>query len=272
MARRLPRTRKPKTLQGVRPNEGLAAAYSTKLESLVDDLHASVLYWLRAAYRKNTPEMAQDASPARELQSVMDRLASRWKGRIAKGAPELGGWFAKSAQDRSDSQLTSILKRAGFAVKFRMTREANDILQATIGEQVGLIKSIGEQHLASVEGIVMRAVAAGGDLKTLTDELTAQYGITRRRATFIAQDQNQRATSTMTRARQLQVGITQCQWRHSRGGKHPRASHIKASDEGLIYDVAEGALIDGKRIWPGSEIGCRCFGRPILPTLSEDED
>ena len=29
----------------------------------------------------------------------------------------------------------------------------------------------------------------------------------------------------------------------------------------------EGALIDGKRIWPGTEIGCHCMSRSIMPEL-----
>src|SRR5579871_956066 len=79
-ARRREARHPPKTLDAVRPSEGLAVAYQRKLERLVDDLHGSLLWWLRSAYRANAPEMAADASPARELQDTMRRLARRWQG------------------------------------------------------------------------------------------------------------------------------------------------------------------------------------------------
>ncbi len=257
---------KQKVLPAVHPNEGLQAAYREKLERLVDDMHASLLWWLRSAYRANTPEMAQDESPAMVMRRAMQKLAQRWQGNFDREAPELGKWFAKSSAERTDKSLQSILKRAGFAVKFTMTRAANDIVQATTAENVSLIKSIASQHLTEVEGLVMRSVASGRDLASLTDDLEKRYGITRRRAAFIALNQNDQATSKMERARQTELGIKQAKWVHSRGAKHPRPSHVAA--DGTIYNVDEGCFIDGEFIWPKQKIGCGCLSRAIIPGFS----
>ncbi|MCH5894342.1 phage head morphogenesis protein, partial [Salmonella enterica] len=86
--------------------------------------------------------------------------------------------------------------------------EMNTALQASITENVNLIRSIPQQHLTQVETLVMQSVSRGRDLKTLTDELEKRYGITRRRAALIARDQNNKATSVMQSARQRSVGIT----------------------------------------------------------------
>lgn len=252
---------KPKILPAIHPNEGLQAAYREKLERLVNDLHASLMWWVRSAYRANAPEMAQDESPAEAMRKAMAKLARQWQDNFAEAAPELGKWFATSAVKRSDSALQSILKRAGFSVKFTMTRAANDILRATTEENVILIRDIGTRHMTEISGLVMRSVASGRDLAGLTDELEKRYGITRKRAAFIAHDQNDKATGNMEKARQLELGIVEAKWIHSRGAKHPRPSHVAAN--GTVYKVAEGCYIDGEYIWPKQKIGCFPGDMPV---------
>ena len=256
-------TGKPIPLDPVHPNQGIEAAYRRRLERLVEDMHASIIYWLRAAYRANAPEMAQDASPAATMRTTMRRIARRWEKNFDAGADDLAKWFAISAADRSDKALQATLRKAGFSVKFKMTAEANDVIQATTFENVALIKSIAQQHLAEVEGLVMRSVAAGRDLQMLTDDLTKRYDITRRRAAFIARDQNNKATATITRTRQTSLGITEAIWMHSRGGKEPRPSHVAFS--GQKYDPEQGAFLDGIWTFPGHEINCRCVSKSVIP-------
>ena len=282
------RAKPPKTLTPTRPNEGLRTAYQRRLESLIDDLNGSLLYWLRSAYRANEPNtitandaqrilnpildlhddpnavpLAMDASPARELQGTMRRLSRRWQRNFDKGAPDLAAWFAQNSADRTDAALREVLKRAGFTVSFKLSAAAHDVIQATTFENVSLIRSIAAQHLQQVEGIVMRSVAQGRDLKSLTDDIEAQFAVTRRRAVLIARDQTNKAHASIEKTRQREIGVTEAIWCHSRGGKHPRASHV--AFDGKRYDINDGALIDGKRIWPGTEIWCRCYSKAVLP-------
>ena len=133
---------------------------------------------------------------------------------------------------------------------------------ARIGEQVGLIRSIAEQHLGNVQRLVMESVSRGRDLHYLSVELRKRYGITKRRAALIARDQNNKATATLQSARQLEMGITHGIWRHSHAGKEPRPSHVKA--DGEKFDLRKGMFLDGKWTLPGHEINCRCWYSPIL--------
>jgi SPP1 gp7 family putative phage head morphogenesis protein len=251
-----------KTLPPVRANAGIEAAYSKRLNALVEAMHRSIRRWVLAQYRRNSPEMAQDESPAAGLRNLLDRLGNAWQRRFDQAAPELADYFATAIKDRTDAALKGILKRAGLTVEFRMSRSVNDVFQATVGEQVGLIKSIAEQHLGEVQGLVMRSVTQGRDLGYLAKELEGRYGVTRNRAAFIARDQANKATATITRARQLEMGITKAKWRHSSAGNHPRASHVEA--DGQEYDVAKGMHIDGDWIFPGQLPNCRCTSAPII--------
>ena len=230
---------------------------------MIQEMHESILYWLTASYKANEPEMAQDRSPAAELRISIRKLAKRWNRNFDKGAQKLARYFAKSAADRADDSLQAKLKKSGFTVQFKMTPAANDVMQATIGEQVGLIKSIAQQHLTEVEGLVMRSVSQGRKLDELTKELQDRYGVAKRRAALIARDQNNKATASMNRVRQQELGITEAIWLHSHGGKEPRPSHLAAN--GKKYKISEGMYLDGKWVWPGTEINCRCVSKSVIP-------
>lgn len=265
-------SKKPKTLAPVHPNSGLTALYARKLRALVDEMHRSYTYWLTAKYRANEPLIAQDdaATPASTIAAAMRELGARWRRRFDDAAKELAEYFATAVQLRSDATLRSILKKAGISVSFRITPAARDILKATINANVSLIKSIPQQYLTNVEGIVMRSVQTGRDLGQLTKELQEQYGVAKRRAAFIARDQNNKATAAITRARQVEIGITEAIWVHSSGGKEPRPTHLKAGRERTRYDIAKGWYDPavGKHILPGELPNCRCVAKSVIPGFS----
>lgn len=148
-------------------------------------MQASVVYWLSANYRASGAAVAMDASPAVMMRNAMQKLAKRWTRRFDDMAQKLADRFANDAMKNADASLATAFKDAGFTVEFKMTSQMNNALQATIAENVGLIRSIPEKYFTEVEGLVMRSVARGRDLSYLTDELQKRYGITRRRAAFI---------------------------------------------------------------------------------------
>lgn len=255
-------------LRAHRPNAGIEAKYARRLDGLIRDMHDSVDYWLTATYKNNEPHMAMDETPADVLRRAMRRLSRQWLRNFKLGSEDLAKYFAKSVNQRSDAQLKAILRKSGFAVKFTMTKEMRDVMDATVGEQVGLIKSIPQQYLTQVEGLVMRSVAKGGDLQQLKKDLLKRYNITAKRAGLIARDQNNKATTMMHRARCQELELFEQEWMHSHAGKEPRPKHVAA--DGKRYDVRKGLKVGDKGQWvhPGEEINCRCVGRVIIPGMS----
>lgn len=255
-----------RVLNPVRPNVGIELAYRARLLRLVDGMHRSLMRWLRAAYRATPPVMATDDSPARVLAATVRRLARRWQRNFDEAARELASYFVMVVAQRSDAALSSILKRGGFSVKFQPGRAWNDVKQATIAENVSLIRSIAQQHLGQVEQLVMKSVQAGRDLSDLTDDLEASYGVTRRRAMFIARSQNNLATSSIQRVRQIELGLTSIRWIHSGGGKEPRPTHVRAGRDKVEYDPRVGWFDpdENRYVFPGQLPNCRCVGRPIV--------
>lgn len=270
MRRRRLKRRDEKVLRPVHANVGIGAAYRRRLDVLIREMANSVRHWVTQAYAVNTPAIAMDATPAVEMQRAMDEMAARWNLRFHHAAPQLARYFATAAHLRSDKVLMKILKDGGFTVRFKMTPIMQDVLDATIEENVGLIRSIPQKYLGEVQGMVMRSVQAGRELGGLTRELQQQYGVSMRRAALIARDQNNKATAVMTRARQQEIGIDEAIWQHSHGGKEPRRTHLDNSGE--RYKVTEGWYDPDpkvrRRIWPGELINCRCVSRPVVKGFS----
>ena len=264
--------KKPRS-RPVRPNAGIQAAYRRALMRLVDEMGRSYMHWLRAAYRRNPPVLAQDALPSRELEREVRRMGRQWQRNFNEAAPKLGRWFATKVEDRSRRTLMKILKDGGWTVQpdfFRQTEAARDVLHATITENVSLIKSIPAQFHTQIEGMVMRSVVAGRDLAQLTRDLQKHFGVTRRRAEFIARDQNSKATSAITRVRYMDLGIEEAIWMHSSAGKTKRPTHV--ANSGKKFNVATGWFDPDPKvrafIQPGWLINCRCTCRPVIKGFS----
>jgi uncharacterized protein with gpF-like domain len=231
---------------------------------------ASVDYWLRSTYRNNEPRIAQDELPASALKAAIRKLTARWQRRFNEAAPKLADYYATAIEKRSSAALRGILKEAGFTVEFKMTPATQDIFRATVQSNVELIKSIPAQYLTQVQGSVMRSVQTGRDLGALSKDLQEHFGVTKRRAAFIARSQNNMATASMTRARQAELGITEAIWMHSGGGKHPRPTHLAAGKSKTKYDVKVGWYDPdvGKNIFPGELPNCRCVSRAVVKGFS----
>ncbi|MDE3023339.1 MAG: phage head morphogenesis protein [Pseudomonadota bacterium] len=230
----------------------------------------SIDYWLASAYKQALPELAQDATPISIINAAMSKMRDQWQKRFDDGAVKLAAWFAQKTKNYADDALKKILADAGFAVPFRMTEQMKIAYGAVISENVGLIRNISEQHLAQIEGMVMRSVQNNQDMGELYAQLKKRYAMTNRRAALIARDQNNKATAVIVKTQQLSIGITKAQWVHSTAGAHPRPSHVKASKDKLVYDIEKGAFIDGKYIWPGTEINCRCVAKSLIPALNPE--
>lgn len=263
---RAERTPKDRVLRPIRPNAGIHDWYRDELDDAISEMQQSIMFWVKARYRSaGLPETAMDATPASELQRELHKLTKRWQVSFDKLAGWLGAELARKVLNNSDAALTGGLKEKGLKVKFTMSPEMENAYKAVQNEQVQLIKSIASEHLSDVEGLVMRSVARGRDLGTLSKSLQKRYSLTRKRAALIARDQNNKATSTIQAARQTQLGITEGIWKHSHAGRHPRPSHVKAN--GSKFPLDKGMFLDGEWLMPGEAINCRCTWSPVIPGL-----
>lgn len=259
-------------LKPVRPAAPIRARYDRRVQALIDEMHASIMHWVLATYRANEPETVlygADETPVRALQAALDKLGKRWLKRFDDLSDSLAAYFAKAVKDRNDRALMADLRKGGFSVRFKMTKPMRDAYDAVRAENVGLIRSIAEQHLGRVETLVMQSVSQGRNLSSLTKSLEQSFGVTKRKAALIARDQNNKATATMRSIRERELGVTEGVWMHSGGGREPRQSHKAFT--GKRFTLSEGHDFgDGfGPVLPGQPINCRCTWRAVLPGFDD---
>lgn len=263
-----------KLLRPVHPNAGVRAAYQRRLHRLIAETQRSVVWWVRAAYRQDeariVPDFAQDASPARMLQKVVNRLFRYWMRRWTDEALKIATDFIGKTEKRTTSSYRQAFKDAGFTVKMDPNRVRNNVVQALIEENVSLIKSIPQQYFTEVNGLVQRSVSAGRDLGFLTDELEKRYGVTRRRADLIARDQTNKATEAIRRVEGERLGVKVGIWVHVPGKYTSRATHRAMN--GKPFLISEG-LYDSavkRKVLPGELVACQCTYRDFVPEFGDE--
>lgn len=265
--------RKPQTIRSVSANAGVIAWYKRRLRKELKEMHHSVCYWLEAVYKAKESEIVGDASPTTSLLERFREVSRRWLKRWNL----LAGWLAKSAigkaKSTTDVSLKNAFKAAGFTVKFQASRELNTVSRALIAENVNLIENkMVRPYLADVEGIVLRGVSMGRNLKYIREELDKRYDITTKRANLIARDQLDKATQAIQRTRDKEIGITEGIWVHMPGQYTSRETHIAMNGKRFKLDGTpeERGLYDSdvkRNVVPGECVACRCVYRAVLPDL-----
>lgn len=261
---------KQKTARAVWPNAGIEAWYRDALQRLIREMSQDFLNTMRRAWKTAEPVgdgLATDAKrPSIDLlRRALEKWGDIWTQRLDSLSDKMAHEFANKNRTYTDRAVKQAFKDAGLTVEFKPTKNMLEGYAAVVHENVNLIKSIPQKYLTDVQSTVWTNVLKGGDLKQMSADIQHVYGVTKRRAAFIARDQNNKAKAAFERARDEELGVTKFVWVHSHAGKEPRPTHLRANEK--TYSLAKGMYDDdeGKYVYPGELINCRCTQRAILP-------
>jgi uncharacterized protein with gpF-like domain len=251
-------------LRDIPANSGVEARYRKALQLLLRDMAADIRKRLKKAYQPTKERLAMDDDPVITLRTLMRQLARRWTARFDKLSKEIAEEFATRSQSDFDFAFRKRLREAGFTVQFRPTEHMLSSYRAVVAENVSLIKSVPQQFLKDVEGAVWRSALKGGAAYELSKEIREKYGISARRAAFIASDQNAKARTTFEQSRRAELGITTAVWKHSHAGRKPRPTHVAM--DGKKFSIAKGMFDPAEQafIQPGTLPRCRCTSRAVI--------
>jgi len=266
-------TKKDIRLKAVRVSAPVEAKYRKRLLSLIDEMYHSMIWWIGAAWNKNPP-IATQANDAKRvtttLAEAMERLKKHWEGKFEEESVKISKPFVDSSIKYYDTAFMAALKEAGFVIPFSMTLRMQEAGKASMKDSVSLIKSIQSRFHTDIEGEVWRAVSNGYKLDELYKTLHGKYGLMKKRAKLIARDQASKANAVIEKARRLELGIEEAEWRHSGAGREPRPSHVAMNRK--RFKVKDGMYDDNKyvqkHILPGELINCRCFSNSIIPGIN----
>lgn len=269
--------RKPQSVKGtpLNPNAAIEARYYAEMAKLIDRMTAETSRKIMALFKREPAQeyFAQDISVASQARVLTNALKDKFYQIFNLASRPMAERMTDEEDDSSAASLKASLKQLSGGLTLRtdlLTGDLKQVLNATITENVGLIRSIATQYLDGVQGAVMRSITTGNGLADLVPYLKNHDGITLRRARIIARDQTRKAFSNINSERMKKIGITEYEWLHSAGGQKPRKLHVAMS--GKIYSLEKPPVIDqktGQRGKPGDLINCRCR---MVPVIRFDED
>lgn len=256
------------------PSAANETAYYHALAAPIADMDVDLRLMLQEAWRvgTNTIGLATDApsSLTQILRKRLDAFAEHWTQRWDHMERRIANDFAEGSYRATDAGVMASFRKAGFTIKFQATQGMRDAYSTIIEYNIGLIRSIPQVYLKDVQSKVWDGVMKGSDLNKMTQDIQEVYGVTSRRAAFIALDQNNKAKATFEEQRRSEVGIEEAEWQHSAAGVDPRNTHVVAGRKRMRYRIKDGWIDphDGEVCWPGTKIRCRCSSRAIIPGLT----
>lgn len=268
---------KPQILKGspMNPNISDAMRYQKKLDALINNMTKDVEKEIRNFFRTSTAKdyFAQDDSISSQARIMTNALMKKFNDIFAIASKPLAEQVVSEANKSSTFALHSSLEQlsGGLSIKTSsISEETLQILNASVTENVNLIKSISEHYLNGVQQAVMRSITSGGGLNDLIPYLQRSKEITHKRAKMIALDQTRKAFNSINKGKMDNLGIKKFEWLHTGGSNAPRKDHIEMS--GKIFSFDNLPVIDkntGERGIPGQAINCRCRMAAVI-SFNED--
>ena len=206
-----------------------------------------------------------------EVPRAIALLRDKWLAITAKFAyDQLANRFVRTALKQADAK-----NKRSFGIDIlQNSPQMEEYLKAATSQNAQLIESIPMQYLDQVSNIVLGNMRQGLLPSEIAKQLEHQFGVTKRRAKFIARDQTAKVNGEMTRLRQQDAGFEYFSWQDSHDSR-VRHRHREIAQAETEYGVGVYKWSDlptgdnGQKIYPGSDFGCRCTARAIRNSVVE---
>lgn len=168
----------------------------------------------------------------------------------------------KKSVELMNIDLNATLKP--LTVEANMSEDLKNFITEKYGED--LEKYIKDWNVQSIQRLRERVSAnafSGYRASNLVDEIIADYGVSERKAKFLARQETSLILSTFREGRYKEVGIEQYQWSTA---KDNRVRETHKHLHGKIFSWDSPPIIDnlGHRGHPSEAFGCRCVAKPVL--------
>jgi SPP1 gp7 family putative phage head morphogenesis protein len=210
---------------------------------------------------------AMDESLASQARILTNALTKKFEALFTKKAQRLSEKMIAGADTASKSGLKSSLQQLAGELSLKLNfipSSLKEVSNASIAENVSLIKSIPDTYFNQITGAVMRSITTGGGVKSLMRHFKKYDDMTDRRAKNIALDQTRKAYNSINVQRMMASGYKKFRWLHSGGGMHPRPLHVAMN--GKVYSFDDLPVIDkvtGEKGIPGQLPNCGCTLQPV---------
>jgi SPP1 gp7 family putative phage head morphogenesis protein len=250
------------------PPEAIEADYRRLMDRRLRALQKRLV----AAVKREMKKLPGIAERARGDGADEDAAALVQAIRVSERQWQVDVPFADAGSDVLDiaTQVDTFTTRRTAKAVERVPAISTEAILANAGEvtpalerwarvNVELIGNMEAAHYDDVAKLIAEAVESGQSTRDVTKVLTDRFGVSRRRAKFIARDQIGTLNAQVTQKRQEDLGITQFIW-STVGDDRVREEHVVL--DGRTFDWATGA---GDQGLPGTTPNCRCVSLPVIP-------
>lgn len=267
--------------QGVPADREVENWYTRQLLAYLKRMHDDIDDTLNKQLVKEEPLYMDDGSKA-TLDSFVDNfgrtleaLRKRWSV-TDFAAKALSSAFVGKMNDKTKKKLEKAFGKAmGVDIANMVASEGlATAIDASIRENVRLIKSIPEEYLDKIQRIVDAETIKGRSGRSIIEQIQEVYPVTQNKARLIARDQSNKVNGDLTRERQVSTGIRGYRWR-TVGDDSVRKTHRERNGKVYAWNPADvGKKLDSGETMlnpeadgighPGEDIQCRCIAEPIL--------
>lgn len=248
--------------------KAIGISYNAELQRMVRRIKKDIDQSIKPQVKDLEFEYTAD-SWADVIEVSLAALRERWSSAVFnRFAERLAAKFVQAVNLQNQQQFQNQYKSFGINI-YAGNQAVSDYLDATVKDNVRLIKSIPDQYLTQVESIVLGNMRAGMRPSAINKQLQDQFGVTERRARVISRDQTSKAANGLAKKRMQSAGFEYFQWITSKDERvRSRHKHIanKVTKYGKgIYSFSDLPLNDkGIPIAPSDDTQCRCVMRPVL--------
>lgn len=146
------------------------------------------------------------------------------------------------------------------------------VFKISVEQNLQLIKTLSQRQLSRFKNTVLTNLQSGEyNAAKIIEQLTKDFGMTKRHAKFIARDQSHKLIASLSLARYENIGVREYTWKnaHDRrvrgnpGGLYPNAKYNHWTREGKTFSFDDPPP-DGN---PGMPYNCRCYAQPHINEL-----
>ena len=246
--------------KAIEPSRRTEVQYRKELYALVNQMAEDVRRDIFPLLNRFEKDYVADVSFTGIIAAAIETLTFRYRQIVSVFAPV-------TATDMVDSEYVENTKRYGKGIPDDQptptvpTNRMEPTIEASVAENVSLIKSIPEEYFKDITSIVMQSVNQGEAAGSIEQKLQDRVGVTRRRAKLIARDQVAKVSAAINQRRQMELGVTEYVWITSQDSR-VRPTH--KANHGKVFRWDSPPAKTGP---PGHDVNCRCVARAVIPTF-----
>lgn len=211
--------------------------------------------------------LADAAMKTREISDEILRTLGAMTENI--GTAALGLSFGKQVDlivgDLQKQLVRTVSGLEGISVAPDITPEIRKALDEKLTNNLDLaIKDFTREEIPELRRLVEENVFAGGRSDRLADIIESRWGVTKRKANFLADQETGLLTAQFREERYAEIGVDEYVWSDS-GDLRVRPDHHALN--GRRFSFRSPPVVDratGRRRNPGQDYRCRCVARPVF--------